>query len=399
MERVESLLERRVRRFRRAAYGGTALLVAGLAWREASWVLGIGAGMFALFPHVQVWAARVRPFRLGPRALQAAENVATPAGAILLGLPLVPVASVVLALLTGNVAQAGFRCLVPAIATLLCGVGGGLWLAPHVPARGDVLTNVLSLCFMAAYTTPLCALGFEETMKMFRAREELRNKTAELERLCARLSRYLAPAVYRRIVEEGAAVVTLRRVHLVVCFIDLADFTGLTERLAPEELAVVLNDFLFEHAALAAHAGGTVDKFLGDGLLVYFGDPTTCGATADVRACVGMALRLPALLAALADRWRAAGIAIRPGVRVGIASGFCTLGDFGDGARLDHTVVGRPVNVASRLKDEARVGEILLTATLRELAGDLLEASCEARSVRLKGIVAPVEVVVAASRH
>ncbi len=388
-------LKQRVRRFRHGAYLAGAALVACVAYAHASTTLAFGVLYFLVAPHVIAALQRWDAIRL-----QLAENVATSAVATLLGLPPVPATAIVAALLVGTVAQGGFASLLPAVATLVAGgaIGAlargqvsfleeGPWLAE------DPLSTAFGLVFLVVYATPLAALGYEQTMRMHRARNELHAKRLELERLCGRLSRYLAPSVYRQIVEDGSPTARLRRVYLTVCFVDLADFTGLTERLAPEELALLLNDFLLEVSACAASAGGTVDKFLGDGVLVYFGDPASRGPPADARACIEMARTLPARLATLQDRWRATGIDVRANVRIGVASGFCTLGDFGGGARLDHTVVGKPVNLASRLKDEARLGDVLASETVHVLLGDGFAADAVPRPVSVKGIALPVNAV------
>lgn len=385
---TDPTLAQRVRRFRHGAYLGGAALVACAAYRHPSDLLVVGVGYFLVAPHVIARLERCDPLRV-----QLTENIVTSIVVASLGLPLVSTFAMVSALLIGTAAQLGFASLLPALATLTAGSAIGALVRREVPLEPDALSTVLGLSFVAGYATPLAALGYEQTMRMHRARNELAAKRLELERLCGRLARYLAPSVYRRIVEDGSPTARLRRVYLTVCFIDLADFTGLTERLAPEELAMLLNDFLLEVSACAARAGGTVDKFLGDGVLVYFGDPASRGPPADARACVDMARTLPPLLAALQDRWRGIGIAARTNVRIGVASGFCTVGDFGGGARLDHTVVGKPVNLASRLKDEALLGEVLASETVHVLIGDVLVDEAMPRHVTLKGIASPVQAV------
>jgi adenylate cyclase len=385
---TDTKLAQRIRRFRHAAYLGAALLTGCVALAHPSHGLVIGIAAFIVAPHV-VAALQQR----NARFVQEVENVLACALVALLGLPLVPAVAIVTVLLIGTVSQRGFAALLPATITVISGAGIGVLLRDAPPLQGDLATDLLGLAFIVACATPLCALGFEQTMRIHRTRTELHAKTLELERLCARLSRYLAPSVYRRIVEDSSPTARLWRVYLTVCFVDLADFTALTERLAPEEIAMLLNDFLLEVSAAAAAAGGTVDKFLGDGVLVYFGDPASRGPPADARACIDMTRSLPSVLATLHDRWQARGITACPDVRVGVASGFCTVGDFGGPARLDHTVVGKPVNLASRLKDEARLGEVLASESVGVLLGDAIAAAAVARRVSVKGIAMPVDVV------
>jgi adenylate cyclase len=329
------------------------------------------------------------------------ENGTTAFAMGLLALPMLPAAAICAALLTGSVAQFGWRTLPASVLFSLTGAALGFSLTPFDPHTHSMLVDLLSLAFIAAYMTPIAALGYEQTVRMHRLRNALAARAASLQQVSARLARYQAPGLVRRIVESGIAADAcsgrlIRRHWLTVCFVDLIGFTRNTQRLAPEELAVVLGDFMSAIATLAESHAGSIDKFLGDGVLVYFGDPdastaenTDRGAARhDALSGVAMAAKLPQMMRSLNQHWVSQGLVLEIGVRAGLASGYCSVGDFGTGDRLDHTVIGPPVNLCSRLQEGAPGGEIWVCASTHALAG----ADCSMTavgSIALKGYAEP----------
>jgi adenylate cyclase len=255
-----------------------------------------------------------------------------------------------------------------------------------VEYRASALVDALCLAFMLAYTTPLCALGYEETMRMYRMRERLRTFSGDLARQRDRLSRYVAEPIAARS-ESDTRVAPARR-WLTVAFVDIGDFTALTERLEPEDLGVLLDDFFAALADLARQHGGNLHKFLGDGALITFGDARTEGRRADARACIAMLRGLCGRVARLNDIARAHAIPASLSVRAGVASGHCSVGDFGADDRIEYTVIGAPVNLASRIEGLAAAGETWVSAS----TCDLLDAAAvdPLGAFSIKGIAAQV---------
>jgi PAS domain S-box-containing protein len=125
------------------------------------------------------------------------------------------------------------------------------------------------------------------------------------------------------------------RKMLTVFFSDIQGFTALTDMLEAEALSDLLNEYLSEMSAIATRFGGTVDKFIGDGVMIFFGDPDTRGHADDAIACVEMALAMQKRVRELQVEWHDRGVQQPLHVRIGINTGYCTVGNFGSEERLD----------------------------------------------------------------
>jgi class 3 adenylate cyclase len=136
---------------------------------------------------------------------------------------------------------------------------------------------------------------------------------------------------------------------------------------------------------IALHFGGTIDKYVGDAMLNFFGDPETKGVKADAVACVKMAIAMRTRMRELDRVWRASGIEKPPRCRTGINTGFCTVGNFGSEDRMDYTIIGSGVNLACRLEQASPPGEILISYETYALVKD--EVCCEEQApINVKGI-------------
>jgi PAS domain S-box-containing protein len=176
------------------------------------------------------------------------------------------------------------------------------------------------------------------------ANKSLNEKNDQLEALSGKLAKYLSRQVFDSIFEGKTEVrVESYRKELTVFFSDIKGFTDLTDRLEAEAVSGILNRYLSEMAVIADGCGGTIDKFIGDGIMIFFGDPRTAGRRQDAIQCVGMATRMKTRIQELNSEWTDL---IGPDplqVRIGINSGFCTVGNFGSEDRLDYTIVGGAV--------------------------------------------------------
>ncbi len=155
--------------------------------------------------------------------------------------------------------------------------------------------------------------------------------------------------------------VTAERKKLTIFFSDIVDFTATTERLQPEELTALLNEYLTEMSIIAHAHGATVDKFIGDAILAFFGDPQTLGPREDARACLRMAIAMQDRLTQLQKKWLEQGIEEPLRVRMGINTGYCNVGNFGSDDRMDYTIIGAEANLAARLQSIAPPGRIVLS--------------------------------------
>ncbi len=369
----------RVERFRFAAYLWLSVVLCVMA-RDAEpaqwlWLVAV------LAPALPMLMRAGR--RLFGAAIDDAENVVTPFVVAMLGLPALPSVASIGALLTGAVAQFGWRGLSRCGVLVVAGWCAGALVASQVVYRPSAIVDALCLAFMVAYTTPLCALGYEETMRMYRMRERLRAVSGELALQRDRLSRYVAAPVAAR-----STKAPLERRWLTVAFVDISDFTALTERLEPEDLTSLLDEFFAALVELAARYKGNLHKFLGDGALISFGDASSEGRKADARACVAMLGQLVGLIDRLNVAAVERGIPAVLAVRAGVASGYCSVGDFGADERIEYTMIGAAVNLASRLEGLAAIGETWASQATRDLVG--AEHFEPVGPLAVKGVADPV---------
>jgi class 3 adenylate cyclase len=223
-----------------------------------------------------------------------------------------------------------------------------------------------------------------EYMSLIDARER------DLQQLSSQLAKYLSPQVYDSIFSGKQEVkVASTRKRLTVFFSDIVGFTETADRLESEELTQIINQYLSQMSEIALAHGATIDKYIGDAILIFFGDPESRGVKADALACVNMAIAMRERMYELADVWRASGIEQPLRIRMGIHSGFCTVGNFGSEDRMDYTIIGGAVNAASRLETAAAPGEILISYETCALVRD--EIDCEEHGeLEVKGIAYPI---------
>ncbi len=272
-------------------------------------------------------------------------------------------------------------CLV--IVSLICGVS----LSFHqVIAPGEV-GNLFSAIPLMSFSGIAAYLCFRYTTGLVEGHREVGAENTVLLRRSSRLQPYISQHVFRTIADDNA--VASQRRHLTVFFSDIEGFTHVMDRLSENTITGLLNEYLDEMAQIAHDFGGTVDKFMGDGVMVFFGDQQLSGAKQDALACVRMALAMRHKLHEIAQGWRRYGPELH--IRIGIHSGFCTVGNFGSAERMDYTAVGSAVNRASRLEGCAASDEILISGATHRLIHP--EIRCRARApVTVKGIAHAIPV-------
>jgi class 3 adenylate cyclase len=220
--------------------------------------------------------------------------------------------------------------------------------------------------------------------------EELEAAQGDIRTLADKLSKYLSPVIYRSIFEgkQDARIATQRK-KLTIFFSDIVDFTATSERLDPEDLASLLNEYLLAMTEIVIEYGGTLDKYIGDAILVFFGDPDTLGEEEDAYRCVAMAMAMQQRMRVLRQRWEAAGRQRPFHVRMGITSGYCNVGNFGSDAQMSYTIIGRQVNLASRLQSESPPDEILISNSTWALVKSRVRCARK-EPVVVKGFAEPI---------
>ncbi|HEY8027511.1 MAG TPA: adenylate/guanylate cyclase domain-containing protein [Burkholderiaceae bacterium] len=204
---------------------------------------------------------------------------------------------------------------------------------------------------------------------------KLRGANDFLASISRKLASYLSPQIYKSIF-SGAMDVSIqtKRKKLTIFFSDIKDFTALTEKLQPEEITALINEYFTEMSSIALRHGGTIDKFVGDAILVFFGDPDSDGDVADAKACLNMAIEMQHRLSVLNVKWRQQGVEEPFRVRMGINTGFCNVGNFGSADRMDYTILGAEANLAARLQSIAHAGGIVVSYETYALVRDMVAA-------------------------
>jgi adenylate cyclase len=199
---------------------------------------------------------------------------------------------------------------------------------------------------------------------------------------------YVDGTVLQRILQNSGQVLSLggARKEVTVMFTDIAGFTALTNRLAPEEIIDRLREYLGEMTRLITARGGRVDKIMGDGILAVFGDPIPQADHA--HQAVQVASEMLAAVAALSQRWLAVGREALD-IRIGLATGEVFVGDIGaKDSKLEYTVLGAVVNLASRLEGKAPLGTALVSGATAKATAASFEFA-EVGSLQLKGFTGP----------
>jgi adenylate cyclase len=272
--------------------------------------------------------------------------------------------------------------------------GDYIWAADNATSVRDENGTVLRLVGAIADVTE--RRRAEEELRDAKARAESANqmameKATTLEALSSQLSKYLSPQIYNSIFTgEQSVEIAAKRKKLTIFFSDIVDFTATADQLESEELTALLNQYLTEMSNIALANGATIDKFIGDAILAFTGDPESKGVAEDALACVHMAIAMQQRMRGLRTEWQAKGLDQAFELRIGINTGYCTVGNFGSEDRMDYTVIGNEVNLASRLESHADVGGIMLSHETWALVRDEIGAE-PAGEVALKGIPQPVK--------
>jgi class 3 adenylate cyclase len=215
--------------------------------------------------------------------------------------------------------------------------------------------------------------------------QRVAEQLGEIERV-GRLKRFLSPQVAELVVSSGDdRMLESHRRDVTVVFCDLRGFTAFSETAEPEEVMSILREYHAGLGALINNFEGTIERFDGDGVMVLFNDPLPC-PDPSVRA-VRMAVEMRDCIAGLTARWRKHGHEL--GFGIGIAYGYATLGCVGFEGRFQYSVTGTVANLAARLCDQAKSGEILIDSKVHAAVESMAELE-PVGELALKGLHRPV---------
>ncbi len=222
------------------------------------------------------------------------------------------------------------------------------------------------------------------------AKEEAEKQQQLLQKASDRLSKYLSPQICEQIFSDVEFDTGTGRKKLTIFFSDIVNFTSITESMEAEELSGFLNFYLTNMCEIALKYGGTIDKFIGDSVMIFFGDPQSQGLEQDALACCNMGLEMLAFVEKNEELFKEKfNFPEKLEIRIGVHSGVCSVGNFGSDQRLDYTVIGRAVNVAARLEQAAPNNSMLFSNSTKSLLGDTFQVS-DSIEVKAKGIDRPI---------
>ena len=224
------------------------------------------------------------------------------------------------------------------------------------------------------------------------AKAEALTKSEEVAKISNQLAKYLSPQIHEQIFSgKQSAEVKSNRKKLTVFFSDIVNFTDISDELESEEMTNLLNFYLNEMSQIALKFGGTIDKFIGDALMIFFGDPESKGPQEDAKQCIQMALEMQDLMTQLSDYWsKNYSLKKELKIRIGINTGFCTVGNFGSLDRIDYTAIGSTVNLASRLESMSDPGSILVSEDTFALVNNFFSFE-KPKEVKVKGFLRSIK--------
>ncbi len=245
----------------------------------------------------------------------------------------------------------------------------GFNIAPPTPILVSIVSGIsvgIYICVTAYYT-------HQQARALVHAKSLIQHQREQSITLSHKLAKYLSPQVWQSIFtgERDVRLETQRK-KLAVFFSDIKGFTELSEEMEPESLTELLNTYFNAMSQIALKYGGTIDKFVGDSIMIFFGDPTSRGPKEDTLACVAMGIDMRKRMKVLRQKWQSQGIRTPLEIRMGISTGYCTVGNFGAENRMDYTIIGKEVNLASRLETLAEPGEILVSYETFSLVKDMV---------------------------
>ncbi len=315
------------------------------------------------------------------------------AGIVLLGCSLVPSLMFLLTLSFSALVVGSLRHLLMTLLMVCIGVGLTSLLVPlRFEGVSSVLVSAVSILFTTLYVCVTAYYVHQQGIRLAQARSEVEAQQAKAARLARNLAKYLSPQVWESIFSGKRSVrLETQRKKLTVFFSDIKGFTELSEELEAEALTDLLNTYLNEMSKITLKYGGTIDKFVGDCVMVFFGDPASQGAKKDAVAAVSMAIAMRKHMKVLRQQWRGQGITKPMEIRMGINTGYCTVGNFDADTRMDYTIIGREVNLASRLESSAEAGEILISHETYSLVKDVIMCRDKGQ-ITVKGFTRPVQI-------
>ncbi len=374
----------------------TSIIIVGVVQGVfPEWMLWLVAGTL-LWPHAAHMITRRTFLRRSPRIRQKMLFFDCLIGGTfvgLTGLVAIPAVSTILMLMFSCLIVGGPRqWLIGTLLTTLSAIVAVATFGIAENLQSPLLTSLVAVMATGTYICVTAYYSHQQARALLLAKTQIQNQREQSIALSHKLSKYLSPQVWQSIFtgERDVRLETQRK-KLAIFFSDIKGFTELSEEMEPEALTELLNHYFNEMSEVALKYGGTIDKFVGDSIMIFFGDPTSRGQREDAFACVSMAIEMRNHMKIMRQRWRSQGIKTPLEIRTGISTGYTTVGNFGAENRMDYTIIGKEVNLASRLESLADSGEILISYETFSLIKDRIMCR-DKGEITVKGFAKPVPI-------
>eukprot|EP00003_Mantamonas_plastica_P017604 TRINITY_DN2912_c0_g3_i1.p1 TRINITY_DN2912_c0_g3~~TRINITY_DN2912_c0_g3_i1.p1 ORF type:complete len:480 (-),score=63.60 TRINITY_DN2912_c0_g3_i1:3456-4895(-) len=379
------------------AYAAAAVIVVAGVLQEAfsQETLWLVAGAL-IWPHIAHTLTRKTFLRQSTRIRQKMLFADCAGGGMFIGcigLVAIPSVSVALMLMFSCLIVGGIRQWLVGTGFMLAAIAASIAIVgPADTLQSPLLTSIVAIASTGLYICVTAYYSHQQARALMLAKTQIQNQREQSIALSHKLSKYLSPQVWQSIFtgERDVRLETQRK-KLAIFFSDIKGFTELSEEMEPEALTELLNHYFNEMSEVALKYGGTIDKFVGDSIMVFFGDPTSRGPRADAFACVSMAIEMRKHMKIMRQKWRSQGIKTPLEIRMGISTGYTTVGNFGAENRMDYTIIGKEVNLASRLESLAEPGEILVSYEAFSLIKDKIMCR-DKGEITVKGFAKPVPI-------
>ena len=308
------------------------------------------------------------------------------------GLSLFPIAIFYCMLTLSNLINYGTKKWLKINFYFVAGIVFGFFVADKKWAiYGNTSNTIVSLFGLVAYVSAYAFFAHRHIFGLLKLNAHLSKEYEVYKRRTYKVAQYLTPTVWNAIKSGDESILQTERKRITVFFSDIQGFSSLSEEIESETLTYLLNTYLTEMTKIAHKYRGTIDKFMGDGIMILFGDAKSEGTKADCHRCLSMALEMRKKMKELQNMWYNQGLKKSLQIRMGINTGYCTVGSFGTSHYRDYTALGTHVNLASRLESASDAGQILVSHETWSLIKD--QVLCRDKGeVTVKGFSHPIKV-------
>jgi len=304
-----------------------------------------------------------------------------------------PTFTAILVIGMNNMSVRGYRLMLSGMMLMLMGgILSSFFYGIQFFSTSGIITTVLSACLIFIYVISLANRFYRYGISKALAKKQVKLKNQQLQNLSKKLSEFLPSQLVDNIADgQLESVSTHHRKKLTFFFSDIKDFTMITDALEPEDMAIIINEYLAEMTEIINKYQGTLAQVIGDGLYVFFGAPKSTNDSDHAIRCLKMAIDMQLKMKELNKKWIKVGVDEELQIRCGINTGMATVGGYGSSERKEYTAMGMQVNIAARLESACKPGHILINHSTWVLVKEDIPCA-EMGKIEVKGYHLPIKV-------